>query len=90
MDADLRAIKAAAKKEFRNVDGVEGFGIGDQRWLEMPYGSVGLVSLGSRRRSYGPEIGPPSSRRGASRPPCRSCRHRSPSLSCVTRVEGSD
>jgi hypothetical protein len=30
MDTDLRAIKAAAKEEFRDVDGIEGFGIGDQ------------------------------------------------------------
>jgi hypothetical protein len=27
---DLRAIKAAAKEEFRGVPGVEGFGLGDR------------------------------------------------------------
>ena len=28
--ADLKALKTAAKEEFRCVSGIEGFGIGDQ------------------------------------------------------------
>jgi hypothetical protein len=30
-NVDLRVVKAAAKQQFGDIQGVEGFGIGDQR-----------------------------------------------------------